>query len=265
MKSIANTSLNLGLVSVPIQVFKATSSKDVSFSLCGPEGEAVEQVYRVTGTDRIIGTRNDCSRSYDGFKLDDDAITAIADAAKMEDGKDLKALNISAFIPLSKVPFNRVTGWYFIGSNPKGGNISGFATIVKAMEKKKMAAVVKWVPRTRQEMMVLYVQKGILYGVSVSFAADVQEAAEPVTSHTDIKPDKALLDVAEQLIDTYVDKDAAVLDEMADSSVEKKLSLIEAARAGTPIEANAPEPAPTGDLFAALQASLDNAKAKVGA
>ena len=95
-------------------------------------------------------------------------------------GAMLKKLNINSFIPLDKVPFNRVTGWYYVGNDPKNGDIEAFATIVQAMDQKKLAAVTKWVPRTRQEMLVLYVQDGMMFAVSVAFAASVQEP--PVTS-----------------------------------------------------------------------------------
>src|SRR4051794_34539719 len=90
MKSIANTTIRLGLIALPVQVVKATSSNgDVSFSLCSPEGNAVEQVYRDKVTGTIVGPKGDCLKGVkDGQAIKviaQDDLDQIAEQTKMRD------------------------------------------------------------------------------------------------------------------------------------------------------------------------------------
>lgn len=262
MRAVANTTIHLGLVSAPVQLFKATKSNDIKLNLCAPDGSPVEQVYRKKGTDEIVGTVKDCEKSYEGYMIDRETLKLIEDEAKVEDGKSLKHLHINSFIPLKKAveDFSRITGWYYIGSHPKDGNLDAFATIVKAMERKKKAAVCKWVPKSRQEMLVLYVQNGMLYGVSLAFNADVQEPPANVEGVQGVKVDKANLEMAETLIDSMTDDEASALSTFEDSAIAKKLALVEAAKKGEKIEVTASEPVTAGeDLMAALKASIKEA------
>lgn len=259
MRATASTSINFGVINVPVQLFKATKSNDVRFNMCAPDGSPVEQVYRKKGTEEIVGTAKDCGKAIDGFQIDPDVVKAIDSECKLEDGKDLKKLNISSFIPLDKVPFNRVTNWYYVGNDPKNGNPEALATIVKAMEQKNLAAVTKWVPKTRQEMLVLFVQDGLLYAVAVSFAADIQEAPATVTDVAKFKAEDEVVEAASAFIDMKVDESAADLDTMQDGAVAKRMELVEAVKQGEAIEVTTVVEEPTAgeDLMAKLKASID--------
>lgn len=259
MRATASTTINFGLVNVPVQLFKATKGSDVSFNMCAPDGSPVEQVYRKKGTDEIVGTAKDCGKSIDGFQIDKETVKAIEEESKTEDGKNLKKLNISTFIPLSSVPFNRVTNWYYVGNNPKEGDPEALATIVKAMDEKNLAAVTKWVPRTRQEMLVLYVQDGLMYAVGVSFAADIQEPPATVADVAKVKPNQELVDMAITFIDQHVDESAKDIEEMSDGAIAKRMALVEAVKNGEAIEVTPviEEPTSGEDLMAKLKASIE--------
>jgi len=259
MRATASTSINFGLVNVPVQLFKATKSNDIRFNMCAPDGSPVEQVYRKKGTDEVIGTAKDCGKSIDGFQIDPEVVKAIDTECKHEGGKDLKKLNISSFIPISKVPFNRVTNWYYVGNDPKNGDPEALATIVKAMDQKGLAAVTKWVPKTRQEMLVLYVQDGLLFAVGVSFTADIQDAPATVGDVAKVKPNDELVEMATVFIDKHVDESASDIANMQDGAVAKRTELVEAAKNGEAIEVTAvtDEQTPGEDLMAKLKASIE--------
>ena len=259
MKATASTTLSFGLVNAPVQLFKATSNPDVTFNLCAPDGSPVEQVYRKKGSDDIVGTSKDCGKMHDGFQIDKEVLKAIDTETKQEGGKSLKKLNINSFIPLDKVPFNRVTGWYYVGNDPKNGDIEAFATIVQAMDQKKLAAVTKWVPRTRHQMIVLYVQDGMMFAVSVAFAASVQEPPVTSTDPAKVKVDPAVVDMAITFIETKVDEEASDLEQMTDNAVTKRKAMVEAVKNGETVQvADVEEEAPAGeDLMAKLKASID--------
>ena len=91
MRATASTSINFGVINVPVQLFKATKSNDVRFNMCAPDGSPVEQVYRKKDTEEIVGTAKDCGKAIDGFQIDADVVKAIDAECKLEDGKDLPA------------------------------------------------------------------------------------------------------------------------------------------------------------------------------
>lgn len=260
MRSISNTQLSLGVLNAPIKIYPAASNRqDVKFKLCGPKGEPVEQVYRIVGTDKIVGTSSDCERQVDDFLINKDSLAQIESESYIDNDVNLKeAMNIQKFIPLKGVPFERATGRYYIG--PGNGSSVGFATIVKAMEKKRLAAVAKFVLKGRQSCFVLFVRDGILNAIKLTFSADIEEPTHEVSEYN--AAPKQHVDMAVQLIEAYVDQDAQVLDEMEDTLIPKKQALVEQARSGKAIEPTTIAPPTTSapDLMDQLQAELERVK-----
>jgi non-homologous end joining protein Ku len=55
MKAIANTTIRLGLINLPVQVCSAEESgTDIRFNMAGPNGEQLEQRYCVKGTTTLV-------------------------------------------------------------------------------------------------------------------------------------------------------------------------------------------------------------------
>lgn len=264
MRSIGNTTLSLGLLNAPVKIYPATGSEDIEFNLCGPKGEEVEQVYRIVGTDTIVGGRDECGRSYEDHKVDLADIEAIKEESLVDevDGvpvnlKDVMA--IQRFIPVKEIPYERVTNHYYIG--PGKGSDQALATIIKAMERKKVAAVTKYCLRGRQGVFVLYVKDGVLNAVRLHFAADLRDPTDEVRVQTTAA--KAHVDAAIALIGEYVDDHAGFLDSLDDTLVAKKQALIKQVVAGKPIDrTEVVAPGSGVDLMDALIEQTKKARAK---
>ena len=266
MKSIANTTLTFGQVSAPVKVYAASSSSDLSLSLCGPAGEPVQQVYRLKDApDTIIGTRTECARSFDGRLVEETDIKAAEAASLIEevDGEDVnlkERIKIQRFVPLNKIPFERVTGSYYIGADPKRGSVESLALIQKALAKKKVAGIAKFILRGRQKEFAVYAEGDLLHAVAITFASDRNQPTEEVTLHSKVNVDKALVDLATQLIDADLDKNGDIVDSLSDTLVDKKRELLSA---GEPITVKKIEAPSAGEALAdALTASLENKKVK---
>ncbi len=263
MRSIANASLNLGLLNAPIKLFPASSNlSEVKFNLCGPEGEDVEQVYRIKGADTIVGTRADCERKFDDHLIKKETIEKVEEESLKDKVQgaivDLKkTMAIEGFIPVKNIPFERTTDRYYIG--PGKGSDQALATIQKAMEKKKLAAVTKYCLRGRQGCFVLFMQDGVMNAVRLAFAASINEVTDEV--RVESAPTKPHVDAAITLIEEYVDEDAKVLSEMTDTLVARKQELVEQASAGKAIELTPVKSADgQGDLMDILKADLARVK-----
>lgn len=266
MRTFRSSTISLGLVNAPVKIYNGSrSGSDVAFNLCDEQGRAVEQVYRVKNTDKIVGTKDACGKMFEGHQIDKSLIEAISRSSEVdEQGRSLKHLNILKFVPLSTVPFNRVTNQYLLGADPKQPK-EAFATIVAAMEKSGVAAVCKWMPMTREAIMILYVGDGIMRAVTTSFEAQNAKTDDDVTSHQAVQVNPALLDMADDLIRQTFDAEGAILHTLEDVAVAKRQQLVAEIVAGnvTSIPAPAPEQAPVQDLMATLKASLNAAKAEV--
>lgn len=257
-----NGTLQLGLVSAPIKLDKATTSNDVKLSICGPNGEKVKQAYVLADehgqpTDQILGSRENCAKSFEGTVIPEEAIRAINDESKIEEGVDIsKVMLIKSFIPLKTVPFQRVTACYYVMPDMTKGTPTAYSTILGAMRKKKMAAVVKYIPTSREQLLVFYVENDVMYAVEISFAADVKPVPHGATEHQSVKPPARLIDQAMTLIEEYSD-DGLILDEITDKAVDKRLGLIESYRSTKQV-GRAPKAKPIGldSLEAALAASV---------
>jgi non-homologous end joining protein Ku len=271
MKAISSASLNLGVLNAPIKIYSAASDKsDIRFKLCDESGQEVEQVYRVKGTDTIVGTRNECGKSYNGHVIDKNAIKDAEEESVIDtvNGTEVdlkKGMHIESFISVKDIPFERVTGHYLIGPDQKQTD-TAFATIVGAMKKTKSAAVAKHVLKGRQSLFVMYVEKDeasgadVLHAVKLCYADTLNAAGEEVTEYT--KPDKAYVDQAVKLIEAYTDPEAKVLVEAKDSLVEKKRALVDKVAAGEAVKVtnidSKRKDAP--DVMDAITAEIERAK-----
>jgi DNA end-binding protein Ku len=259
MKSIANTTLQFGQVSAPVKVYSASSSSDVSLSLCGPKGEPVEQVYRIKDTEEIVGGRNNCARSFNGKLIEETEIKKTEAQSIIEeiDGvpTNLKErIKIQSFVPVSKIPFERATGAYYIGPDTKAGQVESLALIQKVLAKKKVAAIAKFILRGRQKTFAIYAKGDLLHAVAISFASDRNEPTEEVTLQAKIKTDAKLVDLASKIVDADLDKDGEIFETLTDTLVERKKELW---AKGTDIEVETPEKKDYGTaLVDALEASL---------
>lgn len=230
MKSIGNTVLQFGQVEAPVKIYSAASSSDVTLNLCGPNGEPVEQVYRKKDDGEVIGTKADCSRSFEG-KLIEEAEIKAAEAASIVEDIDGTPVNlkerirIQRFVPLSKVPFDRAQGAYILGANTKAGQIEALALIQKALAKKKVAAIAKFILRGRQKMFAIYAEDGLLKAVTLSFASDANEPTEEVMLQSKVKVESKYVELASKVIDAQMDKDGEIINALSDTLVERKQEL----------------------------------------
>jgi non-homologous end joining protein Ku len=252
MKALSTTNLNVGLLNLPVQVCKATdSSKEASPKVVGPEGEELRQVYVDASGDEV--ERDVTKRSVNGKLFDQSEISEINDACKIKD------LSIEEFVPVSDVlsSLNYTTDSYYIQSHTKNGYHQGFKALFDAMVKEKTAAITKWTPRSRQQLLAIYPDKesGALRAVALTFAADRRDPDEQVLAHQEAKVSKEEVAMAVQLINAVEPK--GYLDNAVDDAVERKQKLFEG---GTPIEQAEEVPASGGDLMAALEESVKAAK-----
>jgi DNA end-binding protein Ku len=241
------------MVTIPIKLFTATESQDVSFrQLHAADNSPIKLVRRC---------------SVDGKDLESDEIVKGYEYAKehyvLVDETDLEKLPIpskhtielTAFVESKEIDPVFYEKSYHVEPDDMGKK--PFALLVKALEEKQLNAVGKIAIRTKERLCSLRPRNGSLMLETLFYADEIRppdsEAPEVKVSEAEMKVAYALIDLLQEPFDPSQYKD-----EYRDSL----MSIIEAKLEGH--EYVAPDQpaaaAPAVDLMAALKASVEAAK-----
>lgn len=273
-RAIANTTLEFGVVSVPVALRKVSENGDLALDTASPDDNARVQRYvdSVTGadcTDNAIckkgvfmskPDKDDRSTWHDFREIPKETLAEIKEETKIE------TIEILGFLPQSEVPFERALGCYYLA--PQKGQTSAakpLKLLREALAETGKAGVLKLVLKDRQRPAVVYAKDGGLYVNTMVWAEDFKEAAQAAEVLEAVaQPEAKMVALAVDLVDG-MSVDRAVLDGLSDDYRPKLLSLYEAALAGEEIavtEKVEKEKVETDNLEALLQASIKQAKPK---
>ena len=245
--------ISFGMVSIPIKLFTATESQDISFrQLHAADNSPIKLVRRC---------------SSDGADLDADEIVKGYEYAKdhyvLVDESDLEKLPIpskhtielTAFVAAEEIDPVFYEKSYHV--EPEEMGRKPFALLVKALEEKKLNAVGKIAIRTKERLCSLRPRDGSLMLETLFYADEVKppeaEAPEMKVSEAEMKVAYALIDLLHEPFDP-----SQYRDEYRDALkgiIEAKLDGQEYVAPAEPAAA-----APAVDLMAALKASVEAAK-----
>jgi DNA end-binding protein Ku len=252
MRGYRNVNLNIGLMTLPVTIATyASETSDPRGEVVGPNGEALRQVY--VNDDGTEVSRDETKRSFDGRVLTQEELKNINAECKIED------LEIQELCPVDQIDNLRVQKSYYIYPNRKSGNPRVFKTFVEALKKTKRAAIVKWTPSSRQQLLALRVEDNMLVGTALAFAGDVKEADNDVTGFQSEKVAKKELDLAIQLLDA-IGGEGDALYAAYDEAIPMKRELIEGTRQIEDKDEKAPPKDAAQDFLADLEASIEQVK-----
>jgi DNA end-binding protein Ku len=253
-RSIWNGSIAFGMVVIPVKLYTATDTHDTSF----------RQVHRADGG--RVQFRRFCSLDGEevpfpdiakGYEHADGSVTVLTD----DDMKNLplstsKAMEVLQFVDPAKIdPLMFGKAYYALPASPAGNN--AFTMLVKAMQRRKVAGLVKVALRQRETLGLLTERDGSLALTLLLWPDEVREAPkpDPVTALNDkvIEQATGLIDImtSDFIPSDHTDAYAAAVNEL----VEAKIAGKPAAPAGVPTAAG-----PPADLSDMLKASVAAAK-----
>ncbi|MGE3076444.1 MAG: Ku protein [Dehalococcoidia bacterium] len=249
--------ISFGMVTIPIKLFTATESQDVSFrQLHAADNSPIKLVRRCAA---------------DGKDLEADEIVKGYEYAKehyvLVDETDLEKLPIpskhtielTAFVDAKEIDPVFYEKSYHVEPDDMGKK--PFALLVKALEEKHLNAVGKIAIRTKERLCSLRPRNGSLMLETLYYSDEIKP---PDAEAPDVKVSEAEMKVAYALIDLLHEPfDPA---KYRDEYRESLMSIIEAKLEGH--EYVAPDQpaaaAPAVDLMAALKASVEAAKKRKG-
>jgi DNA end-binding protein Ku len=254
--------LNFGLVSMPVKLYSATSSKTVHFNHLHVSDHARVYTKRFCLADDQEVAYDEVVRGYEiapdrYVVVEDDELAAIAP-------EFTRTIEIEDFVELSEIdPLYFDHAYYLVAGT---GGLKPYTLLLNAMRETQKIAVARVVLRSREQLVCIRPLERVLAMTTMNFADEVldagqldevpEESAEPVARE---------LDVARRLIDSLSVPFEA--DKYRDTYREAMLELIERKAEGKEI-AHAPAPAApkpqTPDLMSALKESLEEVRSRKG-
>lgn len=256
-RTVQNSTLNIGLLSVPVALRKITQKQDVKLDRASAAGNPIGrlEIDKVTG-EVIEG-------EVQHGKFDGETFRPIPQAAldAIEAETKIDSFEIEHFIPLKEVPWERVQDAYYLAPQTHGGSAKPLRLLYEALKRSKRAGVFKLTLTKRQHAAVVFAHNGGLVVNLLAFAADFQQSheADEAIARADVKPAEVALAV--ELIEMKA-ADPGVIDTLEDDLVPLKQRLLDEALAGRTIKATAKKaPAPSQDvLLDSLRKSVEAAR-----
>lgn len=253
--SIWTGTISFGLVSIPVKVFSATTSHDVSFNLLHNKCKGRINLQNWCPQCEEVVPRSDLIKGYQYEK--DRYVTVEEEDLNSVKPESSSNMDILQFIKIDEVDPIYFDKTYYLG--PDKGSKKTFALLTKAMEQTKRAAIGKVVMRSHEYLaLVRPGMKGLMMHLML-YPDEIRENENLVTNDTDLK-DKEI-QLARELIDNLTETFdpsqfksdyVAAMEEMLEAKIKgRKLTVV------------APKEKPKViDLMEALQMSVKQSRMK---
>jgi len=256
-RATSSGTVSFGLVSIPVKLYTAASSEQVSFNMLHKSCGTRVKMQFVCPTDNQVVERSDTVKGYEHARgqyvlFSDEELKAL------EAARD-NSIEITEFVPLASVDFVQVEKSYYLGPD-KGGD-KAYRLLSAAMRGKDRVAVGRWSARGKEQLVLVrpYGEDGLI--LHQLYYANEVRAFNEIDTGAKLDFSEKELDLADRLIDQLT-SEGFEADKYKDSFSEKVLAAVEQKVQGEEITV-APE-APKAqiiDLFEALKRSLETAPA----
>ena len=252
-RSIWNGLISFGMVSIPVKLYTATESKDISFHLLHRDDNSRLKNLRWCPVDEREVERGEIVRGYE-YAKDQHVILDDSDFEKLP-LPSKHAIELSAFIEADEIDPTYYEKSYYLEADEAG--VKPFALLMRSLKEKNLTAVAKIAIRNKERLCALRPLDGTLMLETLFYPDEIRvergvEAPEVQVSERELEMASTFIDLLQEPFEPekYQDEYRRALMEI----IEAKLQGEEVA------EAPAAPVAKVTDLMAALKASVEEAK-----
>jgi DNA end-binding protein Ku len=251
-RSIWNGVISFGMVSIPVKLYTATQSKDISFHLLHKEcGARLQQLRWCPEHERKVEW-GEVVRGYEYAKEQHIVLTE-------EDFEKLplpskQTVELAAFVKAEEIDPVFYEKSYYLEPDAKG--IKPFALLMTALKEKQLTGIAKIAVRNKEQLCALRPMDGTLILETLYYPDEIRVEK---TELPDVKVSEKELDMAYTLIDLLTEDFQP--EKYKDEYREALMQVIDAKLEGEEIpELAAAGPAKVTDIMSALRASVEAAK-----
>lgn len=226
--------LTFGLVSIPVDLFPATRSQRVSLRMLDEDGTPLSRRYYSPVDGREV-TREHIVR---GYEVDDDEYVVVTDEElEALEPRKSRDIDLRRFVPADQIDPMYFERAYFLA--PAGDSTKAYRLLAEAMERTGRAGVATFVMRTREYLVAILAENGILRAETLRFADEIR-SAQDVGLPTPVRAERKLVKRLEAAIEKH-SADSLDIEELRDRESERLLALIERKREASEDVVEAPE------------------------
>ncbi len=262
-RAIWTGAISFGLVTVPVKLYSATSSKTVRFhNLHDRDGVRLRQK-RICPAD---GEEVAYEHVVKGYEISPDRYVVIAqEELDTLDPKATKTIDIEDFVDLAEIdPIQFDHAYYLL---PATGAAKPYRLLLEAMGSAGKAGIARVVLRTKQQLCALRPAGDVIAMSTMLYHDEVvdPDRFEELEATADVETTDREQEMARSLVDSLAGPWEP--ERYRDTYRDRVLELIERKAAGEEIavQPEAEPAAPAPDLMAALEASLAEVRSERGA
>ena len=215
--------ISFGLVSIPVNLFAANQPRRVSLRMLSPDGTPLARRYYDPETDREV-SRDEIVRGYE-IEKDQFVVVSEAELESLAPEKT-RDIDLRVFVDrdaIDPIYFERA---YFL--TPGGNSTKAYRLLAATMEDTNRAGIATFVMRTKEYLVAILAENGILRAETLRFADEVRPTEEvglPEEPKVPAKLVKGLEREIEKRTRTSLDES-----ELADDYAERLLAVVERKR-----------------------------------
>ena len=259
MRAIWKGAVSFGLVSVPVKLYSATESKDISFRQVHAKDGGRIKYQRTCSLD---GEEVEYADIAKGYETEDGEMVILTD----EDMEQLPAnssreISVEKFVPSDQIDPMLFEKSYYL--EPEKSGAKPYALLREALEAADRMALVTVSLRNRTSLAVLRVRDDVIVMQTMMWPDEIREADFGSVDTAEAKP--AEVKMAKMLVETLAgDFDPSEFEDDYREAVEQ---MVKAKIEGGEVKSTPAAKKSSGevvDLLAALQRSVDAAKTARG-
>jgi DNA end-binding protein Ku len=258
-RALLTGTLALGLVNVPIRLYTATRAEGIAFHLLHDRCGSRIQNRAYCPVCAVPVSREELVR---GFETNPDEYVRFTEAEiKALEDHGSGVIDVQEFVPLDQVDPVYYDRTYYVG--PGKGGEEAYQVLREAMASTGRVGVATYTMRGKSHLVLLRPVGDGFHLHMLYYSGEVADFAEVERPDVALKPGE--IDLAVRLIEDLANPEVE-LSRYADEYRQRVLAAIEQKRGGGTIDTAAtPAPAPTEDLVATLQRSLDARRSRASA
>ena len=259
MRAIWKGAVSFGLVSVPVKLYSATESKDISFRQVHAKDGGRIKYQRVCSLD---GEEVEYADIAKGYETEDGEMVILTDEDMAElPANSSREISVEKFVPSDQIDPMLFEKSYYL--EPEKTGAKPYALLREALEAADRMALVTVSLRNRMSLAVLRVRDDVIVMQTMMWPDEIRKADFGSVDTTEAKP--AEVKMAKMLVETLAGDFAA--DDYEDDYREAVEALVKAKVEGGEVKRTPEAKKSSGevvDLLAALQRSVDAAKTARG-
>jgi DNA end-binding protein Ku len=253
-RAVSSGTISFGLVSIPIKLFTAASSEQVSFNMLHKKCGTRVKMQFICPTDNEVVERSDTTKGFE-YARGQYVLFSEEELKALEAARD-NSIEITEFVPLSSVDFVQVEKSYYLGPD-KGGD-KAYRLLSESMKGKERVAVGRWAARGKEQLVLIrpYGDAGLI--LHQLYYSEEVRAFDEIDTGAKLTFSPKERELADKLIEQLSTEEFEA-DKYKDSYSDRVRAVVDQKVQGQEVTV-APE-APKAqiiDLFEALKKSLEN-------